>query len=88
MLLLTNQLIFLSPDAEIPVLFVVFVCGEMKNQTKPYFLSCEKIVKKCKWYGTAYFAALGVNLGGRARIEEKIVRKVVGAILGAWYCRV
>jgi hypothetical protein len=29
-----------------------------------------------------------VNLGGRARIEEKIVLKVVGAILGARYCRV
>ncbi len=28
----------------------------------------------------AYFAAYGVNLGGRARIEEKIVRKAVGAI--------
>ncbi len=35
----------------------------------------------------AYFAATGVNLGGWACTDEKIVRKVVGAILGARYCR-
>ncbi len=34
------------------------------------------------------FRRLGGQLRRPARIEEKIVRKVVGAFLGARYCRV
>jgi hypothetical protein len=42
------------------------------------------------WLVHSLFRRLGGQLRrpGAYRIEEKIVRKVVGAILGARYCRV
>jgi hypothetical protein len=42
----TNRVIFLATDAENAVLVVVFVFEEMKNQTKPYFLSWDNLEEK------------------------------------------